>query len=70
MELMEFNKDRGHMNNLRTFLASLRFSGSRFDSYYGSVIHQGTGYPTADEARRDVALRERSMQIAGVSLNR
>ena len=43
------------MNGLRTFLASLRFSGDRFDLYYGKVIAAGPGYPTADEARRDVA---------------
>lgn len=27
---------------------------SNFDRYYGRVIGQGEGYPTADEARRDM----------------
>jgi hypothetical protein len=27
---------------------------SNFDRYYGRVIGQGAGYPTADEARRDM----------------
>lgn len=28
---------------------------SNFDRYYGRVLSQGEGYPTADEARRDMA---------------
>jgi len=35
--------------------------GSRFDRYYGDVIRSGAGYPTADEARRDMARQDRSM---------
>ncbi len=35
--------------------------GSRFDRYYGDVIRSGVGYPTADEARRDLARHDRSM---------
>jgi hypothetical protein len=31
-----------------------RMSGSRFDRYYSEVVKSGTGYPTADEARRDL----------------
>ena len=50
------------MNGFKTFLASFRFSGTRFDVSYRNVVGQGTGYPTADEARRDVALRERQVQ--------
>ena len=29
-------------------------SGGRFDRYYGDVVRAGAGYPTADEARRDM----------------
>lgn len=52
------------MNGFRTFLASFRFSANRFDIYYRNVVGQGTGYPTADEARRDVALREKHIQAS------
>lgn len=33
---------------------------TRFDRYYGDVIRAGVGYPTADEARRDLAGYERT----------
>jgi hypothetical protein len=36
-------------------------SGSRFDRYYGDVVRSGVGYPTADEARRDIARQDRTM---------
>lgn len=36
-------------------------AGSRFDRYYGDVIRSGVGYPTADEARRDLARHDRAM---------
>jgi len=32
---------------------------SRFDRYYGEVARAGVGYPTADEARRDMARTDR-----------
>ena len=38
-----------------------RPAGSRFDRYYGDVIRAGVGYPTADEARRDLASHQRTM---------
>jgi hypothetical protein len=31
---------------------------TQFDSYYGNVLREGSGYPTADEARRDLRKRE------------
>jgi hypothetical protein len=31
-----------------------RSNGSRFDRYYGGVLQTGEGYPTADEARKDL----------------
>lgn len=49
------------MNGFRTFLASFRFTGSRFDMYYEKVLSPGEGYPTADEARQDIAARDRQM---------
>lgn len=29
-------------------------SSSRFQRYYGDLVQAGPGYPTADEARRDL----------------
>ena len=29
-------------------------SSSRFQRYYGDLVQSGAGYPTADEARRDL----------------
>jgi hypothetical protein len=58
------------MNGFRTFLASFRFSGSRFDQYYGSLLSQDSGHPTADEARRDVATRDRLLRAVSVTLIR
>ncbi|HLU37140.1 MAG TPA: hypothetical protein VKZ61_15370 [Thermomicrobiales bacterium] len=37
-----------------------RRSGSRFQRYYGGILHSGVGYPTADEARRDLANYDRT----------
>jgi len=42
---------------MKQFFAKLnpfRASDSRFGRYYAGVIGQGSGYPTADEARRDL----------------
>lgn len=40
-----------------------RVSGvSNFDRYYGRVVGQGEGYPTADEARRDM-ISQRDLTI-------
>ena len=36
------------------FHRATRASGSRFDRYYAGVAHSGAGYPTADEARKDI----------------
>jgi hypothetical protein len=38
-----------------------RPAGSRFDRYYGRVLRSGTGYPTADEARRDLTAYDHTM---------
>ncbi len=37
-----------------------RSPSSRFDRYYTGVLREGSGYPTADEARRDMRRREQS----------
>lgn len=44
---------------MKTFLSRFnRFSksggASRFDRYYAGVVGDGAGYPTADEARKDL----------------
>ena len=42
---------------MRGFFSKLNIFQSgegRFGRYYTSVIGQGSGYPTADEARRDL----------------
>jgi hypothetical protein len=31
----------------------------RFDRYYAGVLRPGTGYPTADEARKDMRSQDR-----------
>ena len=36
--------------------------GSRFDRYYAGVLRPGVGYPTADEARRDLRHYDRATQ--------
>jgi hypothetical protein len=45
------------MNTLRKILHSINSrqgGSSRFERYYGGVIGNGEGYPTADEARKDL----------------
>lgn len=34
-------------------------SRTRFSRYYGDVAKEGVGYPTADEARRDMVRHDR-----------
>lgn len=49
------------MKTIRTILdRAARMGGTRFDRYYGSVAQSGAGYPTADEARRDLNAYRRS----------
>ena len=44
------------MNFLRKLFGRTRSTRSgRFNRYYGNVLRTGVGYPTADEARRDMA---------------
>ncbi len=40
-------------------------ASSRFDRYYGDVARSGVGYPTADEARKDMQQVHRSLNRYG-----
>jgi hypothetical protein len=40
--------------------------GSAFDSYYAGLLREGSGYPTADEARRDLRRREQLLFPLGL----
>ena len=46
------------MKAIRNLLNPFRVSGRRFDRYYQGVIGPGAGYPTYDEARKDMLLRD------------
>lgn len=53
------------MNVFRRMISRPTVRGSRFQQYYGRVLRSGEGYPTADEARRDMAAYERSTTLFG-----
>lgn len=55
------------MNFIRRIMhrTTARPAGTRFDRYYGRVLHSGAGYPTADEARRDFSSYGRTMAPFG-----
>ena len=36
-------------------------AASRLDRYYGEIVRAGVGYPTADEARRDLREYDRAL---------
>ncbi len=40
-------------------------SSARFDRYYGDVARAGVGYPTADEARKDMRQLDRAVNRYG-----
>ena len=42
-----------------------RSTGSRFDRYYREIVHSGVGYPTTDEARRDLREHDRAVGLYG-----
>ena len=42
-----------------------RGPSGRFDRYYGDVARAGVGYPTADEARRDMLELDRTVNRYG-----
>ena len=37
-------------------------AGSRFVRYYGGILREGAGFPTADEARKDLNRYDRTVQ--------
>ena len=53
---------KSFLNMINPFRAA---TNSRFDRYYSGVLHTGSGYPTADEARRDLRTYDQS-SIYGV----
>jgi hypothetical protein len=42
------------VKNLLNLINPFRGKNTRFERYYSGVIGDGVGYPTADEARRDL----------------
>ena len=54
------------MNMLRNLLNRVGGGQSaRFDRYYGDVARAGVGYPTADEARKDMQQLHRTVSRYG-----
>ena len=54
------------MKTLRSIFKPLRPSSGRFDRYYGGILRSGSGYPTADEAKRDLRYQDQvSTQVIG-----
>ena len=57
------------MNTFLRFLNAggkrMRSGSTRFDRYYVGVLETGSGYPTADEARRDLRNYDNSFNAYG-----
>ncbi|MBA3274896.1 MAG: hypothetical protein H0T72_03810 [Chloroflexia bacterium] len=57
------------MNTIRRFFTAsgkrARSGSSRFDRYYIGVLETGAGYPTADEARKDLNNYDKSITMYG-----
>ncbi len=54
------------MKSLRNLFTRTSVTGKgRFDRYYGRVARSGEGYPTADEARRDLRNYDQQMIMMG-----
>ncbi|HEY8445821.1 MAG TPA: hypothetical protein VIL01_01830 [Thermomicrobiales bacterium] len=51
------------MKALRDLIRPFRQVTSQFDRYYGRVVGAGPGYPTADEARRDLRNFDQTVNI-------
>ncbi|HKG26325.1 MAG TPA: hypothetical protein VKB09_11795 [Thermomicrobiales bacterium] len=47
------------MKVLFDLINPFRGKNSRFERYYSGVLGDGSGYPTADEARRDLRSYDR-----------
>ncbi|MEA2525248.1 MAG: hypothetical protein QOF33_2725 [Thermomicrobiales bacterium] len=52
------------MKTLLDLLNPFRATKSRFERYYSGIIGSGSGYPTADEARRDLRTYDRAAGYA------
>ncbi len=55
------------MKIFRNLFSRSSGSASCFDRYYSGVLRPGAGYPTADEARRDLRHYDRSLGPFGWS---
>jgi hypothetical protein len=54
------------MRLLRTLINRVgSVSSARFDRYYTDVARAGVGYPTADEARKDMLQLDRTVNRYG-----
>ncbi|MBA2597399.1 MAG: hypothetical protein H0V00_12330 [Chloroflexia bacterium] len=53
------------MTKLRNLFNRVSGSNGRFDRYYGDVARAGVGYPTADEARKDMRQLDRAVNRYG-----
>jgi hypothetical protein len=54
------------MNLLRNLFGRGNWgASSRFQRYYGDLVQAGPGYPTADEARRDLRQFENTTNRLG-----
>ena len=49
------------MKTLRHLFTRKSTPAGRFNRYYGHIARSGAGYPTADEARRDLRDYDRTM---------
>lgn len=58
-------KEIASMKTLRNLFTRTPRTSSRFDRYYGGILRSGTGYPTADEARKDLRSHDRTMTTMG-----
>ncbi len=61
---MMLAKESTTMNTVRRFLTRNTRSNpgsARFNRYYSGVLRSGSGYPTADEARKDLRSYDRSL---------
>jgi len=57
------------MTTLRRLFGLNRAQANRsatFESYYFGLLREGSGYPTADEARRDLRNREQTVFPMGL----
>jgi hypothetical protein len=57
------------MNTIKRFFQGsgrhFKQNSSRFDRYYLGVLQTGSGFPTADEARKDLMEADRMINIYG-----